>query len=148
MVSRLERFWITFVLRFAIGFLCLIACMNQFSYGPAKFATDLSKPFSSTWLGELNTLVGIDLPYYFLYATPYILAGITVLVLTGVLLRPALRLAALMFVCLGLGKYLQGDIATTANDFFFAFLVCVGLFFLSLEKKSGAEAPAAAYQQP
>ena len=72
------------------------------------------------------------------------LYSFVVLVLTGILLRPALRSAAVMFVALGLGKYLQGEIATTANDFFFAFLICVGLFFLGLEPRSAAAQPKAA----
>ena len=53
-------------------------------------------------------------------------------ILTGILLRPALRAGALLCICFGLGKYTQNDIATTAADFLFALIICLGLYFMSV----------------
>ena len=138
MVSKVERFWIVFILRFAIGFLFLFASIEQFNFGPEKFADELSKGFQSTWLADVHvgTFTGLDLVRNFLFAMPYILGGLSVLILTGIALRPALRLGALVLVALGLGKYLQKDIPTTANDFLFALIICIGLYFLSLERRT------------
>jgi hypothetical protein len=146
MVSKVERFWIVFVLRFAIGFLFLFASLNIFSYGPQKFAEDLSRPFERTWiadiqLGSWKTMDGVK---GFLSAMPYILGGLSVPILTGIFLRPALRLGALLMVFLGLGKYLQNDVSTTAADFLFALIICIGLYFLSLEHRWESEAKAKA----
>jgi hypothetical protein len=138
MVSKVERFWIAFILRFAIGFLFLFAALNIFNYGPEKFAADLSKGFQNTWLATLEIqqggYTGLDLVSYFLQGMPYVLAGLSVPILTGIFLRPALRLGALLLVMLGLGKYLQNDVMTTAADFLFALIICIGLYFLSLDR--------------
>jgi hypothetical protein len=148
MVSTVERFWIAFILRFAIGFLFLFASLNIFSVGPEKFADDLSKGFANTWMAdiEMGGYTGLDATKKFLYAMPFILGGLSVPILTGIFLRPALRASALLLVMLGLGKYLQNDVATAANDFLFALIICIGLYFLSLEKRPAAgrmeEAPA------
>jgi hypothetical protein len=132
MVSKVERFWIAFILRFAIGFLFLFAALNIFNYGPDKFSADLSKGFQNTWLAnlELGPKTGLDIVTYFLHGMPYVLAGL--------FLRPALRLGALLLVMLGLGKYLQNDVMTTAADFLFALIICIGLYFLSLDRYSTA----------
>jgi hypothetical protein len=140
MVSKVERFWIAFILRFAIGFLFLFAALNIFNYGPDKFSADLSKGFQNTWLAnlELGPKTGLDIVTYFLHGMPYVLAGLSVPILTGIFLRPALRLGALLLVMLGLGKYLQNDVMTTAADFLFALIICIGLYFLSLDRYSTA----------
>jgi hypothetical protein len=67
------------------------------------------------------------------------MAALSVPILTGILLKPALRFGALVLLCFGLGKYIQNDIPTTAADFLFAFIICVGLYFLSQEKRADAE---------
>jgi hypothetical protein len=143
MVSKVERFWIAFILRFAIGFLCLFAALPQFDYGAEKFAADLSRSFSNSWVADLQVGVGeysrsgIFLVEKFLFSLPFIFCGLSVFILTGLFLRPALRLGALLFVCLGLGKYLQSsnNLAGTAYDFLFALIICIGLYFLSLDTK-------------
>ena len=154
MVSTVERFWISFILRFAFGFLFLFAALNMFNYGVEKFAEDLSKPMAATWMGDLDAKVVslVDqtdyeaamtsvqkgqrgMSYCFLYGLPYLMTGIAVCILTGILLRFALRLCALLMVMLGLGKYLQNDISTTAADFSFALMICIGLYFLSLQRQ-------------
>lgn len=149
MVSKLERFWITFILRFAIGFFFLFASLPQFQYGPENFATDLSRSFSSSWVADIQVweyedsggvvrkLDGLFFVKWFLYSLPFLFCGLSVFILTGLFLRPALRLGALLFVCLGLGKYLQSpdNLAGTAYDFLFALIICIGLYFLSLDTK-------------
>jgi len=143
MVSKFERFWILFILRFAIGFLFLFAALQQFDHGPAKFAEDLSKGFSGTWManvevgpiGGVGPYTGMDFIQGFLRCLPYVFAALAVLILTGLLLKTALRVSALLMISLGLGKYLQSqDIATLVNDFFIAFIICVALFFLALQR--------------
>lgn len=152
MVSKVERFWILFILRFAIGSLLLIASLSQWFHaggpgaggGPAKFAADLSNGFKTTWLADVGALgvTGLDVTTAFLHATPYVLGACAVLVLTGLLLRTGLRVAALMFVCLGLGKYIQGDVTTMANDFLLAAFACLALFVLAFGKRPPAAQPA------
>lgn len=153
MTSTAERFWIAFILRFAFGFLFLFAALNIFNYGPEKFAKDLAAPMAGTWLGDVEAkLISVankDIEYqdatrdqaisWFLGAMPYILGALSVCILSGILLRPALRMGAVLMVILGLGKYVQNDIATAAFDFSFAFMICVGLYFLSLKKKADGE---------
>ena len=153
MISKVESFWIKFILRFAIGFLFLFAALGQFYYGgadtldgPRVFAENLSRGFASTWLADGNrqfqrarfVLVPLQLAPIF--------TGLAVLILTGIFVRPALRLGAILLVCLGLGKYMQGPegIATTANDFLFALIICIGLFFYGLERRPAPEASRAA----
>src|SRR5262245_46119909 len=94
MISKVERFWITFILRFAFGFLFLLAAINQFRLGPEAFSTQLSTPFQTTWLGDIDIAghTGMEFVKGFLYAVPFILAGLSVPILTGIWLRPALRL--------------------------------------------------------
>ncbi len=140
MVSKVERFWIAFNLRFAFGFLFLFASLNMFSYGPENFATDLSKPFESTWLWSIQgekKWVG-DFIWGFLFATPYVMGALSVPILTGIFAKPALRLGALVLICLGLGKYIQNDIATTAADFTLALIIWLGLYLLGTEKSEDA----------
>ena len=138
MVSAAERFWISFILRFAFGFLFLFAALNIFSYGPDKFATDLYQPFANTWVGGIE---GADKFFQtFLYGMPYVMAALSVPILTGIFARPALRLGALLLVCLGLGKYIQNDITTTAADFLFALMILLGLFITAKDRT--AETPA------
>ena len=117
MLSKAERFWISFILRFAFGFLFLLAALNIFSYGPSEFAEQLSKPMLATWIGSIE---GADLfVYYLLLSMPFVM--------------PVLRLGALLLVCFGLGKYIQNDIPTTAADFLFALIICLGLYVLGKE---------------
>jgi len=147
MISRKERFWIAFILRFAIGFLFLFASLPQFEMGPEKFAQALAGGFSQSWVSDIkfqvrgNEYNGLFLVEKFLYALPYVFTGLSVFILTGLFLKPALRLGALLFVCLGLGKYLQSqdNLAATAYDFLFALIICIGLYFLSLQSKPAAE---------
>jgi uncharacterized membrane protein YphA (DoxX/SURF4 family) len=145
MVSKLERFWITIILRFAMGFFFLLASLQQFSAagplsfgteGPKKFADTLSKGFSSTVLGDIAERTGFNFSYWFLFCLPYVFGVLAIMIITGIFARPALRLGAILLVCLGLGKYLQGDVSTTANDFLFALIICIGLYFMSLERKT------------
>ena len=145
MLSKVERFWIAFNLRFAFGFLFLFASLNMFSYGPENFATDLSKPFESTWLWSIQgdeTFVSVFI-WQFLRATPYVMAVLCVPILTGIFAKPALRLGAFVLICLGLGKYIQNDIATTAADFTLALIIWLGLYLLGTESGERADGYAA-----
>jgi hypothetical protein len=147
MISTVERFWIAFILRFAIGFLFLFAGLKIFSEGPQKFSEQLSGGFASTWIadieieagsdeaGQPRVITGVDMAKYFLLGLPYVLTALSVPILTGIFLRPSLRLGAVLLVILGLGKYLQNDVATTAADFLFALIICIGLYFLSLDRR-------------
>lgn len=182
MISKLESFWIKFILRFAIGFLFLFAALGQFSvpgmipeetarkfedkshvlggdgilgrcaraavalhYNVKKFAEQLSGGFKSTWIADIRIgeVTGLDMVAWFLYALPYVFTLLAAMILTGLGTRIALRAGALLLVCLGLGKYLQGPegIATTANDFLFALIICIGLFFYGLERRHAHPAP-------
>lgn len=202
MTSRTDRFWIAFIMRFAFGFLFLIAAINIFSaggphdFGPHWFAMNLSKSYSDGWTGDLLPDVEITIPepelakkraaagdssvksedvpgaaagspadagrgkpdgqkpakkkgktekvhpaYFFLFGLPFLFAALSVPILLGLFLKPALRVGAILFIVLGLGKYIadSSDLSTTANDFFFAFLICAGLYFLG-QKESRGEA--------
>ena len=186
MTSSQERFWIVFILRFAFGFLFLIAAINIFSagprvsdFGPDWFAKNLTKDFDKGWMGEIPNVPNIfegwrpfggneadaaaegakavakkpaaapaSTPvhpaYYFLFCLPFIFTLLSVPILLGVFLKPALRSGALLLVALGLGKYISDgkDLSTTANDFFFAFLICVGLYFMSQQQDQQESAAA------
>ncbi len=140
MLSKVERFWIAFNLRFAFGFLFLFASLNMFSYGPENFATDLSKPFESTWIWSIQgekKWVG-DFIWGFLFTTPFVMGALSVPILTGIFAKPALRLGAFVLICFGLGKYIQNDIATTAADFTLALIIWLGLYLLGSESRDQA----------
>ena len=154
MVSRKERFWITLMLRMSFGFLFLVVALGQFDAGTAEksgpevFAEKVSAPYSGTWLaGALENLplIGFDdgtAPLrFFLHCIPFIFAALSVPILTGLFLRPALRLGAILLIMLGLGKYITSgnDVAPTAMNFFLAFLICCGLYFLSQEDEAKTE---------
>jgi len=132
---------------------------SPIDHGPSWFAAQLSKPFAASWIGEavpdieysvavigddgkpaldergepLTTQVIRDPSYYFLLALPYAFALLSIPILTGIFLRPALRAGAILLVLLGLGKYITGDadIGPTTNNYVLAFLICVGLHFLA-----------------
>ena len=167
MTSKAERFWITFIVRIAIGGFFLIVAIGQFNYGGANdvgyraFADKLATGFKDTWVDDIlpdvpvyklgkdpedpDKLVPVrnaknekvvdeyrDPTYYFLLALPFIFCILSVPILLGLFLRPALRLAAILMVLLGLGNYIikAPDVTMTMQDFFLAFLICVALFFL------------------
>ena len=148
MVSRKERFWITFMLRMSFGFLFLIVSLGQFDAGAGVFADKVSSPYSGTWLaGALENLWFISWEdgtrpiRFFLHGIPFIFAALSVPILTGLFLRPALRLGAFLLIMLGLGKYITSgnDIVPTAMNFFLAFLICCGLYFLGQEDEAKTE---------
>ncbi len=153
MTSPTERFWIKFIIRFAFGFLFLFVAIGQFDggspidHGPTWFAETLSKPFESSWVGAAIpditvTVDGKDVKrdpsYYFLLALPYTFALLSIPILIGVFLRPALRIGAVLMVMLALGKYITSgpDIAPVTDNFVLAFLICVGLYFLGQEEQA------------
>lgn len=142
MISKFERFWIAFILRFAYGFLFLFAALNIFTYGIENFSNELAKGFEPTWLGQIyitEGLTGMVVVRMFLKGAPFVMAGLSVAILTGIFWKTALRIAVLVLLCFGLGKYIQNDIPTTAADFLFAFIICVGLFVLGQAKRADAE---------
>ena len=142
MTSKYERFWIIFILRFAFGFLFLFAALNIFTFGVPEFSAQLAEGFKETWFGklELAGYTGLDVCKLFLFGAPWLMAALSVLILTGIFVRPALRIGALLLLCFGLGKYMQNDIPTTAADYLFAFIICVGLYFMSMERRKPGEA--------
>ena len=158
MTSKKERFWISLILRLGFGFLFLFVAIGQFDaggpidHGPTWFAKTLSKGFADSWLGQavpdITTTevdakgrekeVAVDPSYYFLLGIPYVFAILSVPILTGIFVRPALRLGAVLLVLLGLGKYITSgqDISGTTYNFILAFLMCVGLYFLGQEDQA------------
>src|SRR5678815_84078 len=79
-VSKFERFWIKFILRFAIGFLFLFAAIGQFNAGgepgvesARTFAKNLSGGFKSTWIADvqLGQYTGLDVVQGFLFGLPF-----------------------------------------------------------------------------
>lgn len=115
-----------------------------------SFSTDLSAPYQGTWVNfkwkwwpvpideeagtRLSTDVGMVGVYWFLYAMPFIFGILSICILTGIALRPAMRLGAAYLVLLGLGKYMAGDSVTTAQDFLYAAFICIGLYMASEDK--------------
>ena len=71
-------------------------------------------------------------------ALPYTFALLSIPILIGVFLRPALRIGAVLMVMLALGKYITSgpDIAPVTDNFVLAFLICVGLYFLGQEEQA------------
>ena len=160
MVSPKERFWITFMMRMSFGFLFLFVALGQFDsggpsdFGPEWFAATLSSSYTGTWLAAALETIGFQdgtdpvtkEPYFwpiraFLICIPFIFAALSVPILTGLFLRPALRIAAILLIMLGLGKYITSgnDIIPTAMNFLLAFMICCGLHFLSLEDTASDE---------
>jgi hypothetical protein len=121
--------------------------------GVDEFVKDLSVPYEASWLNfkwkgwplkpdeATNSVeskdIGIEAVKGFLYAMPFIFLILALMLLTGIAHRFALRVAALYLVILGIGKYVTGDPATTAQDFVFAGFCCLGLF-LSRPEPSGS----------
>ena len=128
---------------------------TYFSNSVTYFATDLGKPYEKSWVNfkwrrwpakphpETQKVVAIDLGknciQVFLIAMPFIFLILAICLLTGILVRPAMRFGALFMVLLGIGKYVTGDSATTMQDFVFAAMLCAGLYVSSRE--STTEAP-------
>jgi hypothetical protein len=153
-----ERFWIAFTVRIAFGLMFAMAAMKIFTFADKpldsvqQFADALSKPYEATWVNvkwywwgaelneETNQVIPIDVGIrcvrYFLIGMPFIFSVLSLCLLTGIFLFPAMRLSAIYLVLLGLGKYIVGDEATTAHDFIYAAFVLVGLYMASGRKDS------------
>jgi hypothetical protein len=162
-----ERFWIALVVRIAFGFMFLVAAMNIFlsdwdekksivqnaSTNVTAFADGLSKPYESSWVNikwadskknpetgapESSTDVGMKMIRGFLLAMPFVLGALSIFLLTGIFLRPALRASAIFLVLLGLGKYLadfkSGSTVTTLQDFMYAMFIVLALFAISKDR--------------
>jgi uncharacterized membrane protein YphA (DoxX/SURF4 family) len=125
---------------------------ENFSKIPANlttFSDSQSKAYETTWInakfpyGEKDPQtgatkeapqIGLTAIKWFLMAMPFILLALSLLLLTGLFLRPALRLSAIYLVLLGLGKYLvefKSGGATTMQDFLYAMFITLALFVLS-----------------
>lgn len=151
MVSSKERFWITIMLRMSFGFLFLFVALGQFDAGgpldsgPEWFAENVGDTYKPTWLaGAFQSLGfehGTEPMKLFLRCIPFIFAALSIPILTGLFVRPALRTGAILLIMLGLGKYItaKGDIVPTAMNFLLAFLVCFGLYFLSQEDEDATD---------
>jgi hypothetical protein len=168
MTSKVDRFWIIFLLRFGFGFFFVIAAINIFQYGgphdfgPDKFARDMTAKYETNWLGDVLPMMDIGqkeirdeetnkvlqpaVPdmvhptYFYMLALPFLFAILSVPILTGIWIRPALRLSALLFVMLGIGSYIGGGKPeATSYDFLFAFLICFGLHYLGQPKQVESE---------
>ncbi|MGH9363367.1 MAG: hypothetical protein ACRD2T_15765 [Thermoanaerobaculia bacterium] len=160
-----ERFWIALTVRIAFGFLFLFAALNIFfaELNPdltlsgnagenlKKFVAGQSAPYEASWInlkwrGAIDPAtgapagqreLGMGLVRGFLYGMPFVFAVLSVLLLTGLLLRPALRAGAIFLVLMGLGKYItdfrSGSTITTLQDFLYAVFITLALFVLSKE---------------
>jgi uncharacterized membrane protein YphA (DoxX/SURF4 family) len=128
---------------------------ENFSKIPANvttFSDAQAKAYETTWInakfpyGEKDPQtgavkespqIGLVAIKAFLMAMPFILLVLSLLLLTGLFLRPALRLSAIYLVLLGLGKYIvdfkTGVTATTMQDFLYAMFITLALFVLSKE---------------
>ena len=174
-----ERFWIAVTVRFAFGFMFLIAAINilflkwdekvgivknipNIPESLTSFADIQTKSYENTWLdlkfpyGEVNkdtgttdsaVPVGMDIMKGFVMAMPFVFLVLSALLLSGFLLRPALRFSAIYLVMLGLGKYVvdfkNGVTPTTLQDFVYAMFITLALFVLSKEEAPArVEAPA------
>jgi hypothetical protein len=71
---------------------------------------------------------------WFIWLMPFVFSLLALSLLTGLFYRCGLRCAAFYLVLLGLGKYVVGDSATTAQDFTYAAFILVGLFLSSRER--------------
>ena len=151
-----ERFWIALTVRVAFGFLFLIAAINivfsdwndnvgkldNAKNGVENFVTKISKPYETSWVNVKigGTEIGIVFVKFFLSAMPFIFLTLSFFLLTGLLLRPALRASALFLVLFGLGKYVtdfsSGNTITTLQDFMYAMFITLALFVLSKEPEA------------
>ncbi len=161
-----DRFWILLTVRIAFGFMFLISAMNIFFYEwdekktklenfsnnlETVFVEGLSKPFGDSWInlkipyGKPDPAtgarkvadLGLMVVKAFLRAMPFIMAVLSILLLTGLFVRPALRASAIFLVLLGLGKYLtdfkSGSTITTLQDFMYAMFITIALYTTSKE---------------
>ncbi len=164
-----DRFWILLTVRIAFGFMFLIAAMNIFfsewdrskpkleniQINIGNFVDNLSKPFGESWInfkwthsqpdpvtGAVKvTELGVLIVRAFLRAMPFIMTVLSVFLLTGLFVRPALRASAIFLVLLGLGKYLtdfkSGSTITTLQDFMYAMFITIALYTTSKEPDEG-----------
>ena len=151
MISKAERFWISFILRLAFGLLFAFVAIGQFGFGGANdvgylaFAEQVSKPFAASWLGIFPDIPfgegSKDITYFFCLAIPFAFAILAVPILTGLFLKPALRLSAIFLVMLGVGQYVikAPDLSGTVYDFILACLICIGLYVRGQEEKRDEE---------
>ncbi len=116
--------------------------------------TELSAPYENTWLNfkwkwwpaeydeatksYIAKDIGMPFIHGFVFVMPFIFLGLAICLLTGFGARVGLRFGALYMVVLGLGKYATGDTVTTAQDFLYAALLCLGLFLTAREPEEEA----------
>ena len=112
-----------FLLRLPIGVLFLFAGLNKFLGGYGNFVSWIIQDMSEkTWLPKV-------LLYPYAYVLPFIEVVVGVLLIIGLLTRPALIATALLSTSLLFGKVLAQDHATVANIANYVLITAIAYYF-------------------
>ena len=114
---------VAFLLRLPIGVLFLFAGLNKFLGGYGNFVSWIIQDMSEkTWLPKV-------LLYPYAYVLPFIEVVVGVLLIIGLLTRPALIATALLLTSLLFGKVLAQDHATVANIANYVLITAIAYYF-------------------
>jgi len=122
-----EASWISLILRIAMATLFAVASINKFSGGLSGVESYFQTLFEPTWL---------PLPMVAIHARiiPFIEGFIAVWLLTGLYLKFAWIFTGFVTISLALGMVVVAKYDVAANNYFYVFLCCVGLYFCPLDR--------------
>ena len=114
--------WISLILRVAVASLFAVAAFDKFRSGLDNTTMFIQGMFKDTWLPL--SLVG-------LYARilPFAEAIIAIWLIVGYKLKTAWILTAFVLITLAFGMAVAKQFAVVANNYFYVFLACAGLYF-------------------
>ncbi len=122
-----EASWVSLILRIAMASLFAAASIEKFSGGLDAVAADFQGLFEPTWL---------PLPLVSIHARiiPFAEVLIAIWLLTGLYLKFAWIFTGFVTISLALGMVVAAQYDAAANNYFYVFLCCVGLYFCPLDR--------------
>ena len=124
-----EEAWISLILRLMVASLFAVAAVAKFQAGLGVTAQHFVKVFEQTWLpAPLVALQAVLIPYFEVIIPVWLLLGIR--------LKEAWIFAALVSLSLAFGMAVVRGYGVAADNYFYVFLCCLGIYFSSYDRFS------------
>ena len=121
--------WISLILRLSVASLFTVAAIAKFQAGLEVTAQHFVKVFEQTWLPSLLVKLQATL-------IPYVEVIIPIWLLLGFKLKAAWIFAAFMSLTLAFGMAVIRGYGVAADNYFYVFLCCLGIYFSSYDRFS------------
>lgn len=113
---------ISFILRISMAVLFAEAAHAKFLRGLSETVTYFQTTFAETWIPKMAIT-------FYAATIPFVEVLILIWLLVGYKLKLAWTFTAFVLISLALGMEVAGEYGTTADNFFYVFLCCVGIYF-------------------